>query len=141
MALAFISCFPLRAPFPLVQEKGYCCSSLDASNLRSSLWGQGRIRTFTSSPFFLLLLFLHFLGYGVPQNPFPGPVMLPVFEGSRLGGSDSKESACNAGSPDSIPGSGSYPEEGNGNPLQYSCLQKSMDRGAWWAIVHWVAKS
>ena len=41
----------------------------------------------------------------------------------------------------SIPGSGRYPGEGNGNPLQYSCLGNPMDRGAWWATVHVVAKS
>ena len=41
----------------------------------------------------------------------------------------------------SIPGSGRYPGEGNGNPLQYSCLENSMDSGAWGAIVHGVAKS
>ena len=40
-----------------------------------------------------------------------------------------------------IPGLGRYPGEGNGNPLQYSCLENSMDRGAWWATVHGVAKS
>ena len=45
----------------------------------------------------------------------------------------SKESACNAGDPGSIPGSGRSPGEGNGNPLQYSCLENPMDRGAWWA--------
>ena len=56
------------------------------------------------------------------------------------GGSDSKVSAYNVGDPDLIPGSGRYPEEGNGNPLQYSCLENSMDRGAWWAIVHRVAE-
>ena len=42
---------------------------------------------------------------------------------------------------DSIPGLGRSPGEGNGNPLQYSCLENSMDRGAWWATVHGVAKS
>ena len=57
------------------------------------------------------------------------------------GGSDSKESACNVGDPGLIPGSRRFPGEGNGNPLQYSCLEKSMDRGAWWATVHGVAKS
>ena len=41
----------------------------------------------------------------------------------------------------SIPGSGRSPGEGNGNPLQYSCLENPMDREAWWAIVHGVAKS
>ena len=55
------------------------------------------------------------------------------------GGSDGKMSAYNAGDPGSIPGLGRYPGEGNGNPLQYSCLENSMDRGAWWAIVHGVA--
>ena len=49
-------------------------------------------------------------------------------------GSDGKESAYNAGDPGSIPGSGRFPGEGTGYPLQYSCLQSSMDRGAWWAI-------
>ena len=57
------------------------------------------------------------------------------------GGSDGKESACNEGDLGSIPGLGRSPEEGNGNPLQYSCLENSMDRGAWWATVHGVAKS
>ena len=56
------------------------------------------------------------------------------------GGSDGKESTCNAGDPGSIPGLGKSPGEGNGNPLQY-CLEDSMDRGAWQAIVHEVAKS
>ena len=47
------------------------------------------------------------------------------------GGSDGKESVYNAGDQSSIPGSGRSPEEGNGNPLQYSCLRNPMDRGAW----------
>ena len=55
--------------------------------------------------------------------------------------SDSKASACNAGDTGSIPGSGRSPGEGNGNPFQYSCLESPMDRGAWWATVHGVAKS
>ena len=50
-------------------------------------------------------------------------------------------SACNAGDLGLIPGSGRSPGEGNGNPLQYSCLENPMDRGAWWAIVHGVTKS
>ena len=56
-------------------------------------------------------------------------------------GSDGKESACNAGDLGSIPGSGSSPGEGNGNPLQYSCLENPMDGRTWWATVHGVAKS
>ena len=57
------------------------------------------------------------------------------------GGSNGKESACNAGDLDLIPGSGRSPGEGKGDPLQCSCLDNSMDRGAWWATVHGVAKS
>ena len=56
------------------------------------------------------------------------------------GGSDSKESAWNMGDLGFIPGSGRSPEEENGYPLQYSCLENSMDRRAWWAIVHGVTK-
>ena len=52
-----------------------------------------------------------------------------------------KESACQAGDAGSIPGSGKSPEEGNGNPLQYSCLGNSMDRRAWQATVHGITKS
>ena len=47
------------------------------------------------------------------------------------GGSDSKESACNVGDSGSIPGLGRSPGEGNCNPLQYSCLENSIDRGSW----------
>ena len=57
------------------------------------------------------------------------------------GGSEVKVSACIAGDLGSIPGSGRSPGEGNDNPLQYSCLENPMDGGAWWAIVHGVAKS
>ena len=52
-----------------------------------------------------------------------------------------KESACNAADPGSIPGSGRCPGGGYGNPLRYSCLKNSMDRGAWWATVRGVPKS
>ena len=57
------------------------------------------------------------------------------------GGSDGKASACNAGDPGSIPGSGRSPEEGNSNPFRYSSLENSMDGGARQATVHGVAKS
>ena len=68
-------------------------------------------------------------------RPFPPPSLgLP-------GGSEGKETACNAGDLGTIPGSGRSPGGGNGNPLQYSCLENPMDRGAWWATVHGVAKS
>ena len=57
------------------------------------------------------------------------------------GGSDGKASVCNAGDPGSIPGLGRSPGEGNGSPIQYSCLENPMDGGAWQATVHGVAKS
>ena len=58
-----------------------------------------------------------------------------------LDGSEGKESARSAGDPGSIPGSGRCPGEGNGNPLQYSCLENPMNRGAWQAAVHGVTKN
>ena len=57
------------------------------------------------------------------------------------GGSDGKESVCNVGDPGLIPELGRSLEEWNGYPLQYSCLENPMDRGAWRATVHRVAKS
>ena len=65
-----------------------------------------------------------------PDFPLPFP-----------GGSDGKESACNAGDLGPIPGLERSPGEENGNPLQYSCLENPMDRGAWRATVHGVTKS
>ena len=56
-------------------------------------------------------------------------------------GSDGKESAHNAGDLGSVPGLGRHPGERNGNSFQYSCPENSMGRGAWWYIVHGVAKS
>ena len=56
------------------------------------------------------------------------------------GGSDGKASACNAGDPGSVPVVGRSPGEGNGNPLQYSCLENSMAGETWWATVHGVAR-
>ena len=73
--------------------------------------------------------------------------MIKVFEILSIpilgfpGGSDGKESAYNEGDPDLIPRSGRSPGEGNGNPLQNSCLDNPMDRGAWPAIVHGVKKA
>ena len=56
------------------------------------------------------------------------------------GDSDGKESAFNEGDPDSIPGLGRSPGEGNGYSLQYSCLEDCMDIGVWWTTVHEVSK-
>jgi len=66
-----------------------------------------------------------------------------IYKGALVGfsdGSDGKESACSAGDPSLIPGLGRSPGEGNGNPLQYSCLENPMDRGAWRATVHGVTE-
>ena len=66
---------------------------------------------------------------------------MPVFLATFQFGSDSKASVCNAKDLGSIPGLGRSPGEGNGSPLQYSSLENLMDRGAWQATVHGVAKS
>ena len=66
-------------------------------------------------------------------------ILLCTYIHTFPGGSVGKVSACNAGDPDSIPGSGRFPGKGNDYPLQYSCLENSMDRGAWWATVHGVS--
>ena len=66
--------------------------------------------------------------------------LLSQFKGFT-GGSDSKESAYNVGDPGSIPGLGRSPREGNGYPLQYSCLENSMDKAVWQATIHGVTES
>ena len=63
------------------------------------------------------------------------------FDANFPGGSDGKQSACNARDLGSIPGLGRSPTEGNGNPLQYSCLENPMDGGAWQTTVHRVTES
>ena len=80
------------------------------------------------------------------DRPVPGiePRFLSLLGGfftTGLGDSDSKESACNVGDQGSIPGSGRSPGEGNGYPLQYSCLGNLMERGIWRPTVHGVAES
>ena len=64
-----------------------------------------------------------------PHTPNFVFYLVPVLKVS--GGSEGKESACNVGDPGLIPGSGTSPGEGNGNPLQYSCLENPMDGGNW----------
>ena len=78
----------------------------------------------------------HFLN---ENNQFASPLLHTILRAP--GGSDSKQSACNAGDPGSISGLGRSPGEGHDNPLQYSCLENPMDIGAWWATVHGVTKS
>ena len=67
--------------------------------------------------------------------------MLALLHWGFPGGSEVKVSAFNAGDPGLIPGSGRSPGDGNGNPLQYSCLENPVDGGAWLATVYAVAKS
>ena len=64
-----------------------------------------------------------------------------IMEYGFPGGSEVKNQPLDVGDVGSIPESGRSPGEENGNPLQYSCLENSMDRGAWWAIVHEISKS
>ena len=100
----------------------------------------------------------------VTLSPFPKFIFTPAFEWCTVGlesdnwssnpdiatsfvplgfpvSSDGKDSACNAGDPGLISGSGRFHGEGNGYPAQYSCLENSMDREVWQAIVHGVAKN
>ena len=66
---------------------------------------------------------------------------MQTLAGGLPGGTSGKESACNAGGLGLIPGWGRSPGGGNSNPLQYSCLENPMDRGAWWATIHGATKS
>ena len=68
------------------------------------------------------------------------PLDLKILLKWEMGSSVSKSSACNAGDPGLIPGSGRSPGKGNGNPLQYSCLENPMDRGIWQATIHGVVR-
>ena len=77
----------------------------------------------------------------MPVKSYPENNLCPFIHESFPGGSEGKASACKAGDLGLIPGCGRSPGEGNGNPLQYSCLENPMDRVAWWATVHGVAKS
>ena len=79
------------------------------------------------------------LWWAIGRNNFTFPPNLGFLVAQRL--KCLPVSACNAGDLGSIPGSRRSPGEGNGNPLQYSCLENPMDRGAWWAAVHGFTKS
>ena len=78
---------------------------------------------------------------GTLASSFGGWISEDGYQTCFPGGSDGKESACNAGNLGSIPGWGRFPGEGNGYPLQYSCLENSMDKEASQATVHGVTKS
>ena len=95
------------------------------SRVWQASWGLRTIWAFTS-PFPQFPVSLHLGAWHIPGFP---------------GGSDGKVSVCNMEDPSLIPVSGRSPGEGNGNPLQYPCLENPMDREAWWATVHGVAES
>ena len=88
---------------------------------------------------------LHFLRWQADSllTALPGEVLFSTHRShvGFPGGSEGKESACSVGHEGSIPGLGRSPEEGNGYPLQYSCLGNSMDAGAWQATVHEVTRA
>ena len=96
------------------------------------------IAQLVKNPPAMLETLVWFLGQKIPwrRDGLPTPVFLGVPCSSA-----GKESACNAGDLGLIHGLGRYPGEGNGNPLQYSCLENPMDKGTWWATVHGVTKS
>ena len=75
------------------------------------------------------------------EGHFKGEFKLMYVINHFPGGSVVKNPPANVGDTGSIPGPGRSPGEGNGSPLQYSCLEDSMNRGAWWATVHGVTKS
>ena len=80
-------------------------------------------------------------GFGLTYSCVPLVVVyVCLYLRSFPSGPDGKESACHAGDPGSIPGSGRSTGGGHGNPLQYSCPENPMDRGVWSAAVHGVAK-
>ena len=98
--------------------------------LKNNSYEEGVVQSYKIS---VIFYYAEYTKWPVEQNTISG-VSLP-------GGLDSKESADNAEDLGSISGVGRSPGEGNGNPLQYSCLENSTGRGAWQAIVHRVTKS
>ena len=91
--------------------------------------------------FFPLFIFSSSTIYRSYRRKYGFPLALLLDLWGFPGVSDGKESTCNAGNPGSIPRLGRSPGEGNGHPLQYSCLENSMDRVVWQATVHGVAES
>ena len=118
----------------------FSSSSLSATRVMSSAYLRLLI--------FLLAILIPACVSGSPQaRKLPEKECSPTHQqiiGLKLdlpGSSVSKESACSAGDPGLIPGWGRSPGEGNGKPLQNPCLENPIDKGAWWAAVHGVAKS
>ena len=110
-----------------IHRASHLCESSDA------YWGVSSGQKFSE---------IHYICRVSPQCEFSEVLLLGEAHWLKgfPGGSDGKESACNAGDPGLIPGLGRSPGEGNGYPLQYSCQENSMDRRAWWATVYGVAR-
>ena len=96
----------------------------------------GGLKKLENFPFWTILYF-HFYLFIKLKNIYWEPTAFQ-YSSFPYSGSDGEETACNAGDLGSVPGLGRSPGEGNGNSLQYSCLENSRDRGAWWATVHGV---
>ena len=108
--------------------------AVDSAQERSQHRGAG-LQSWEVKQHRILTGSLEHLNYILPEVSVSSAVL------GSPGGPDSEESACNEGDRGLIPGSGRSPGEGRGNPLQYSRLENPMDRGAWRATVHGVAKS
>ena len=128
-------------------------TGLPISSLSSSSFHQSNFSKWLSWLFSVAVTFHHLSKFQIlclhDQNPpdliltfhsFSTIIILSNVLRGFPGGSDGKESACNVGDPSSNPGLGRSPGEGNGNPLQYSCLENPKDKEAWQATVHGVAK-
>ena len=142
---------------PWVQKQDVATSGLNQTASLEDTWGSASGATSPSRhPTLALVGHTWWHQCPTPWSPESSSASVPLAEahgsllsplpsfGSSLvfaGGSDGKESACNAGDPGSILGLGRSPGEGNGYPLQFSCLKNSMDRGAWRATVHRVTDS
>ena len=108
-----------------------CRAQIRAKGLtRSAVQGLG---------IFLLWATCRIEGVGMAGLELPLTLLKPLWGGGGLPRCPRQQCACSTGDPVSIPGLGSFPGGGNGNPLQDSCLENSMDREAWWATVHGVA--
>ena len=119
------------APWMTIRNISSCTSHLCSLSLTCFL--------LLSADFFSCVLTCVFV-FGCSGSLFLSRLFSVCFLGFP-GGAEVKASACNVGDLGSIPGLGRSPGEGNGNPLQYSCLVNPMDGGAWWATVHGVTKS
>ena len=115
-----------------------CFTMLNRYNVNRHLCSVQIFILFTYNLVLLISYTTEFSLWFSSENYFISLVIFSMIQ--KFSNSVDKESSCNAGDPGSIPGWGRSPGEGNGNPLQYYCLENPMDRGAWWATVHGAAR-